>query len=123
MARTARAVPRAAGPVAVLLFVLLALLSPPAHTAAPAHRSPAFPAAGGAPWADDGHDHVRPAVVRGQGDAPAERPAPPALPSAGGAPHREPPHARTPLGAFAVPDHIHHGHDHHRRAPPRASGI
>ncbi|MFE2633042.1 hypothetical protein ACFXDP_34740, partial [Streptomyces sp. NPDC059374] len=64
-----------------------------------------------------------PAWARAVGAAPPDRRARPALPRGGGAPHREPPHARTPLGAFAVPDHIHHGHDHHRRAPPPASGI
>ncbi|MEU6532867.1 hypothetical protein ABZ869_27175 [Streptomyces sp. NPDC046928] len=121
MARTARVVPRAAGPVAVLLAVLLALLSPPAH--AGPHPSPTSSAAGGAPSVDDGHDHVRPAVVRGQGDAPAERPAPPAVPTARSAPHREPSYACTPLRAAAVPRHAHPGHDHHRRAPPSASGI
>jgi len=117
----ARAVPRAAGPVAVLLAVLLALLSPPAHAAA--HSSPVSPAAAGTPWADDGHDHVRPAVVRGQGDSPAERPAPPAVPAAPGTPHREQSYARTPRRAAAVPQQAHPGHDHHRRAPPSASGI
>ncbi|MDI9835343.1 hypothetical protein [Streptomyces sp. KAU_LT] len=121
MARTARVVPRAAGPVAVLLAVLLALLSPPVH-AAP-HPSPTSPTAGGVPSVDDGHDHVRPAAVRGQGDAPAERPAPPAVPTARSAPHREPSYARTPLRAAAVPRQAHPGHDHHRRAPPSASGI
>ncbi|MFE5190370.1 hypothetical protein [Streptomyces sp. NPDC056628] len=121
MARTARAVPRAAGPVAVLLAVLLALLSPPAHSAP--RPSPASPATSGAPSADDGHDHVRPAVVRGQGDASAERPAPPAVPAARCAPHRAPSPARTPLGAAAAPERTHPGNAHHRRAPPPASGI
>ncbi|MEV8087688.1 hypothetical protein [Streptomyces nigra] len=121
MARTARSVRRATGPVAVLLAVLLALLSPPAHGAPPA--SPAPSAGSGAPRADDGHDHVRPAVVRGQGDAPAERPAPPAVPASPRTPHREPARARAFGTAALAPDHARSAHTPHRRAPPQASGI
>ncbi|MFJ3653876.1 hypothetical protein [Streptomyces nigra] len=121
MARTARSVPRATGPVAVLLAVLLALLSPPVHGAP--HPSPAPSAGSSAPRADDGHDHVRPAVVRGQGDAPAERPATPAEPASRHEPHSEPAQAHVFRTAALAPAHAHPAPTPHRRAPPHTSGI
>ncbi|AWE54018.1 hypothetical protein [Streptomyces nigra] len=121
MARTARPAPCATGPVVVLLAVLLALLSPPVHGTP--HPSPAPSAGSGAPRADDGHDHVRPAVVRGQGDAPAERPATPAEPASRYEPHSGPAQARAFRTAALAPDHAHPAHAPHRRAPPPTSGI